>query len=100
MFISGTEPSEVSNRFSQLENPTNLTATKGIGNITLSWTSPGVPDAVDNIYLTNYFTKGYTEWAENYLNKMDNTLKEIYPKIKENGYVVLIVRDFRDIKGN
>ena len=69
MFISGTEPSEVSNRFSQLENPTNLTATKGIGNITLSWTSPGVPDAVDNTYLTNYFTKGYTEWAENYLNK-------------------------------
>lgn len=69
MFISGTEPSEVSNRFSQLSNPTNLTATKGIGNITLSWTSPGVPDAVDNTYLTNYFTKGYTEWAENYLNK-------------------------------
>ena len=69
MFISGTEPSEVSNRFSQLENPTNLTVRKGIGNITLSWTSPGTPDAIDNTYLTNYFTKGYTDWAEDYLKK-------------------------------
>ena len=69
MFISGTEPSEVSNRFSQLENPTNLTASKGIGTITLSWTSPGTPDAIDNTYLTNYFTKGYTDWAQDYLNK-------------------------------
>ena len=87
MFISGTEPSEVSNRFSQLENPTNLTASKGIGTITLSWTSPGTPDAIDNTYLTNYFTKGYTDWAQDYLNKRLSYNKS---NIGEFGYAVYL----------
>lgn len=47
-----------------------------------------------------YSKEEYHISYENYLNKMDSTFKAIYPKIKENGYVVLIVRDFRDIKGN
>ena len=37
---------------------------------------------------------------EDYLNKMNLTFKEVYPKIKQGGYVVFIVRDFRDIKNN
>lgn len=35
-----------------------------------------------------------------YLNAIDNTFKMIYPKMKYGGYVVFIVRDFRDIKNN
>jgi DNA modification methylase len=37
---------------------------------------------------------------EDYLSNMDKTFKNLYPKIKQGGYVVFIVRDFRDIKNN
>ena len=37
--------------------------------VTLSWVSPGTPNAVDQTYLTNYFNEGYSIWAEDYLNK-------------------------------
>ena len=35
-----------------------------------------------------------------FLKRMDLTFKNLYPKIKDNGYLVLIVRDYRDIKNN
>ena len=37
--------------------------------VTLSWVSPGTPNAVDQTYLTNYFNEGYSIWAEDYYNK-------------------------------
>ncbi len=37
---------------------------------------------------------------EEYLENMNLMFKEVYPKVKQGGYVVLIVRDFRDIKNN
>lgn len=37
---------------------------------------------------------------EEFLKKIDDNLKVLFEKIKDNGYVVLIVRDFRDIKNN
>ncbi len=69
LFIAGTEPSETSTRFSTLTDP--LSATYSIGNnqITLSWSSPGTPSAIDPEYLKNYFDTNYGEWAEKYYNK-------------------------------
>ncbi len=69
IFISGTEPSEVSTRFSKLSDPTDYTYSLEGRTLKLSWTSPGTPDAISDEYLTNYFSTGYTIWAEKYLNK-------------------------------
>lgn len=69
LFISGTEPSEVSNRFSKLEDPSNYTYSLNGRTLEVSWTSPGTPSAIDETYLTNYFNTGYTIWAQKYLDK-------------------------------
>lgn len=68
-FISGTEPSEVSTRFSTLTDPNGLTYVLNNNLINLSWNTPGTPSAIDNAYLTEYFNNGYSIWAEDYLNK-------------------------------
>lgn len=69
LFISGTEPSEVSNRFSKLSDPSSYTYSLDGRTLNLSWTSPGTPNAIDNTYLTEYFNNGYTIWAQKYLDK-------------------------------
>ena len=69
LFISGTEPSEVSNRFSKLDDPSNYTYSLNGRTLEVSWTSPGTPSAIDETYLTNYFNTGYTIWAQKYLDK-------------------------------
>lgn len=68
LFISGTEPSEVSTRYSRLQNPTNLSYSTVGSNLNLSWTSIPTPDAINIDYLTDYYTNGFGEWAEQYLN--------------------------------
>ncbi len=66
MFISGSEPTETSSRFSKLSAPTNLNITE-VGTIVhLNWTSPGLPSAVDKTYLENYFNSGYGKFAAKY----------------------------------
>ena len=69
LFIAGTEPSETSVRYEKLSSPSNLTYSQNANNLTLSWTSPGTPEAVDINYLTEYFKEGYTIWADEYLQK-------------------------------
>lgn len=68
-FRKGTEPTDVSTRFSQLENVTNLSYTSVGNQIQLSWTPIDTPDAIDSSYLENYFQTNYSRWAEKYLNK-------------------------------
>ena len=69
LFIAGTEPNEVSSRYTTLNNPTAVTYTTAGSYVNLSWVSPGTPSAVDQAYLTDYFNNGYTIWAEDYLKK-------------------------------
>lgn len=71
LFIAGTEPTEVSFRFSNLSNPTDLkyTISDDKKTATFNWSSPGTPTAIDNEYLMNYFKNGYGKWAEKYLNQ-------------------------------
>lgn len=68
-FISGTEPTEVSTRFSQLEDPTKLKVIENGSKATVSWTGTSIPDAVNTEYLTNYFNSGYKTWAQKYYDK-------------------------------
>ncbi|MBQ6285702.1 MAG: transglycosylase domain-containing protein [Bacilli bacterium] len=69
LFIAGTEPSDTSVRYAKLSAPSNITYVQNANNLTLSWTSPGTPQAVDIDYLKEYFKEGYTIWADDYLKK-------------------------------
>lgn len=72
LFKKGTEPSEVSKRFSQLDNPTNGNAVDTNGTIELSWKGIGTPDAINQSYLQNYFKDNYGKQASTYLNRRIN----------------------------
>jgi len=89
MFVTGTEPSETSTRFSKLSDPSNVTYNISDNQIALSWTSPGTPSAVDTEYLTNYFNNGYTDWAEQYLSKRLSYNKS---KIGNFGYAIYLTQ--------
>lgn len=69
LFLAGTEPTEVSTRFSKLTDPTDLTVNESGSTLSLSWTSPGLPTAVDNTYLESYFASGYEQFATKYYTK-------------------------------
>lgn len=58
LFKAGYEPTEVSTRFSALENPTNGTSTYDGSTIRISWDAIETPDAIDPNYLEEYFN-GY-----------------------------------------
>ena len=69
LFISGTEPTEVSTRYSKLTDPTNVKVIEENSTAKLTWTGAALPDAVNEEYLKGYFTSGYKQWAEQYLQK-------------------------------
>ena len=68
-FKKGTEPTEVSNRFSQLPNPKNLTYTASGNQIRLSWSEIDTPEAIDKEYLQGYFNTNFKRWATKYYQK-------------------------------
>ena len=68
-FVSGTEPTEVSDRFDTLENPTNASHTLNNNTITIKWNPIAIPNAINPEYLQKHFEKYYEEYAENYYNK-------------------------------
>ncbi len=92
-FKKGTEPTEVSNRFSTLNNPTNLKASYNSGLITISWDKIATPDAIDITYLQNYFNTYYKDWADKYYQQR---LEYNSLNIGINGYEVYL----KDSLGN
>jgi hypothetical protein len=56
-FKKGTEPTETSTRYSQLENVKNLKYENGI----ISWDAIKTPDFIDTDYITSLFDKLFTE---------------------------------------
>lgn len=80
VYKKGTEPTTVSERFSKLSNPSNLSYTSTSNSVTLSWTAAATPNAVNQEYLTEFFTNStvYSRWAEKYLNeRLDYNTKNI-----------------------
>ncbi len=59
IFKKGTEPTETSFRYQQLENPTNGKATTNGSTVYLSWNPINTPDAINNDYLQKYFNENY-----------------------------------------
>lgn len=66
LFKSGTEPTEVSNRYEKLESPTNGKAQYNGTEVTLSWDKIDTPKAIDTTYLQNYFNENYGQFATKY----------------------------------
>ena len=70
IFKSGTEPTDVSTRFSKLNNVTNLKATTNGSKVTLTWDAVK-SDAIDETAIRNDFAKIFT--SEKYLNEFVNS---------------------------
>jgi penicillin-binding protein 1A len=64
LFKSGTEPTDVSTRFSTLDSPSNGSASYSSNTITLSWNAVNNPN--DNTTLQEYFNEYYSTWAQKY----------------------------------
>lgn len=69
LFKKGTEPSEVSERYSELPNPTNGTSTSNGSTVVLSWEGIPTPKAIDNAYLEEFFKENYNQFASQYYEK-------------------------------
>ncbi len=69
IFKKGTEPTEVSYRFRQLEDVSNLTYSTVGNQINLSWSAIDTPDAIDDDFLQDYFIEGYSRWADKYYQR-------------------------------
>ena len=59
LFKKGSEPSVISNRFEQLGNPSNVSASESGGSVTITWSTASTPEAADTEYLKNYFINAY-----------------------------------------
>lgn len=69
LFRSGTEPTEISTRFSKLKNPSNGTYTSSGSVVTLTWDEAPLPDAINTTYLQEHFEKYYEEHSQKYYEK-------------------------------
>jgi len=64
LFKEGTEPTEVSKRFSALDNVTNLQANLSGNKVIVSWDPIATPDAIDEEKLTAQFTTWWKDEKE------------------------------------
>lgn len=99
VFKEGTEPTDVSTRFSKLEDPTNGDYTFDGTTLTLSWDAIKTPDAIDTNYLQNYFNTYYENYASkyyeqrlNYNNSYIGTLGYNIYKQESNGTLTYVGR--------
>lgn len=60
-FKVGTEPTEVSKRYSQLDNVSNLTAKEENGTVVLKWDALPTPAAIDQTAITNLLKQLYSD---------------------------------------
>jgi penicillin-binding protein 1A len=90
LFKKGTEPSEVSDRFSQLNAPTGGSIEVNGSQIDLSWNEIKTPNAISDTYLKDFFSENYGQFASTYLKKR-NTYNE--ENIGTIGYQVYLQTD-------
>ena len=72
LFKAGYEPTEVSTRFSKLENPTNGKSTYDGSTIRISWDAIDTPDAIDPNYLADYFNGYFSDYYSEYAQQFYN----------------------------
>lgn len=69
LFKKGTEPSEVSDRFEKLSNPTGGSINANGTQINLSWIGIKTPNAINESYLKSFFSENYGTFASTYFKK-------------------------------
>ncbi|MEG2028585.1 MAG: transglycosylase domain-containing protein [Bacilli bacterium] len=88
LFKSGTEPTEISNRYSKLDKVKNLTSKIDKNKIILSWDKVKNPDAIDEnklkTYVNSLFSNNYSQ--TNYLNTRLKYNKDYIGTISYNVY--------------
>ena len=92
LFVSGTEPNQVSTRFNKLTDVSNISSTNnGDGTATVTWTGIATPDALNLDYLTKLNAAGfYDNSASKYAS---NVLKKNQSLFGSLGYNVYIKDD-------
>ena len=80
LFIKGTEPTEVSTRFSQLTNVTNLTGTYDNGTVTLAWSPIATPDPLSELFIRTSYNSLFTnkEYFEKFILERLEEEKELF----------------------
>lgn len=97
LFISGTEPTTVSTRFSKLSDVTNLKANVKDDKITLTWTSAKEPEINTESYLKKYYSSVFENTS--YLDSfVANRLSYNKSYIGSFGYNVYIKLDDGSLK--
>ena len=71
-FVRGTEPTDVSKRFSKLDNPTNGAASFNGNTINLTWDAIATPDAINDTKLVLHFNEYYGDHADKYYQERIN----------------------------
>ncbi|MBE6139974.1 MAG: hypothetical protein E7172_00305 [Firmicutes bacterium] len=69
LFKEGTEPTEISTRYSKLENPTNGSYTFNGIELKLTWNPIATPEPIDYTTLQEHFNTYYENQASNYFNR-------------------------------
>ena len=87
VFKKGTEPSEVSDRYARLSNPTGGSAEVSNSQINLSWSGIATPNAINVNYLQSFFTENMGQFAE---KVMKSRLEYNNSKIGTLGYQVYL----------
>lgn len=105
LFKKDTEPTEVSQRYSKLNNVTDVSYEIKDDKINISWTPIATPQAIDLDYLNNYFKIFEDqEYREKYLNQRleynKNNIGELVYKIysKDNEGNLTLLATTKDAK--
>ena len=89
LFVGNTGPSEVSERYDKLKNPSNVSYTNTDTTIEVSWSSPGIPNAINEEYITSYFKENWKIQTNKYLKKRLTYNKN---NIGEFGFAVYLTK--------
>lgn len=89
LFKKGTEPTEISPRFAQLDNPTNLDIKQDGSIAKITWDPITTPKAIDQEYLKNYFNNIFNSnnFRNSYLNNRNSYNKQNIGEIGYNVYL-------------
>ncbi len=86
-FKAGTEPTEISPRYLQLNNPNGLTVSTENKMATLSWKEVNMPAYYTESWMNSHIKDGMGDTAQNYIEYR----KEEIEKLGEFGYDIYIV---------
>lgn len=87
LFREGTEPTEVSTRYSKLATPSNGSYSSNGNTVTIKWDNIPLPNAIDTTYLQDYFNENYGKFASKYYENRVTTNTKTFGNL---GYQVYL----------